>query len=316
MKRSAFRRIFVAMFSLVLSLGLLVHDADARRMGGGRSFGRQAPAMMQRQAPPAAPQYNSPSAQPRQQPAPAQPAPAQPPRSRWGGMLGGLAAGLGLGYLFSHMGGGMMGGLVSSLAGLLMIGLLAAALVWMFRKFSGSGNQPAYAGTPPYAMPEARPVPPPSYRAADPVWPDSPSSQPLASAVPALDVPVDFDRSAFLRFAKVTFIRLQAAWDKGDLEDIRQYTTPEMYAEIKLDLSDRQGVNQTDVVSVEAELLGCERQGDYYLASILFSGMLREAADAPAAPFKEIWNFSKTQDGRGDWLLSGIQQVDQELNHK
>lgn len=311
MKRSAFRRIFVAMFSLVLSLGLLVHDADARRMGGGRSFGRQAPAMMQRQTPPASPQYNSPSAQPRQQPAPAQQPPAQPQRSRWGGMLGGLAAGLGLGYLFSHMGGGMMGGLVSSLASFFMIGLLAAALVWMFRKLSGSGNQQtAYPGNTPYSMPEVRPAPPPSYRAADPVWSDYPSSQPPASAAPALDVPVDFDRSAFLRFAKVTFIRLQAAWDKGDMEDIRQYTTPEMYAEIKLDLSDRRGVNQTDVVSVEAELLGCERQGDHYLASVLFSGMLREAADASAAPFKEIWNFSKTEDGRGDWLLAGIQQVD------
>jgi len=306
MKRSSYRRIFVAMFSLVLTLGLLVHDADARRMGGGRSFGRQAPAMMQRQAPPAAPQYNSLSAQPRQQPA--QQPPAQPPRSRWGGMLGGLAAGLGLGYLFSHLGGGVLGGLVSSIAGLLMIGLLAAALVWMFRKFSGNGNQPAYAGAAPYAMPEARPAP--SYRAADPVWPDSPSSQPFASAAPVLDVPVDFDRGAFLRFAKVTFIRLQAAWDKGDMEDIRQYATPEMYAELKLDLSDRQGVNQTDVVSLEAELLGCERQGDHYLASVLFTGMLREEANAPATPFKEIWNFSKPQDGHSDWLLAGIQQVD------
>ncbi len=311
MKRSAYRRIFIAMFSLVLSLGLLAHDADARRMGGGRSFGRQAPAMMQRQAPPASPQYNSPTAQPRQQPAPAQQPPAQPQRSRWGGMLGGLAAGLGLGYLFSHMGGGMMGGLVSSLASFLMIGLLAAALVWMFRRFSGSGNQQtAYPGNTTYSMPDIRPAPP-SYRAPDPVWPDSPPAQPLTTAAPTLEVPMDFDRGAFLRFAKVTFIRLQAAWDKGDLADIRQYTTPEMYAEIKLDLSDRGGAsNQTDVVSVEAELLGCERQGDQYLASVLFTGMLREEANAPATPFKEIWNFSKTQDGRGDWLLAGIQQVE------
>jgi predicted lipid-binding transport protein (Tim44 family) len=123
-------------------------------------------------------------------------------------------------------------------------------------------------------------------------------------------VPADFDTEAFLRNAKVHYVRLQAAWDAGNLEDIREFTTPEMFAEIKMDLADRgASPNKTDVVSVEAELLGIETQATDYLASVRFSGMIREESNAPAQPFAEVWNLSKPTQGAGGWVLAGIQQL-------
>jgi predicted lipid-binding transport protein (Tim44 family) len=123
-------------------------------------------------------------------------------------------------------------------------------------------------------------------------------------------VPADFDTAGFLRHAKTYFIRLQAAWDRADASDIRDFTTPEMFAEMKLQLQERgAAANHTDVVSLDAELLGIETQGDGYLASVKFSGMIREAENAPAEPFAEVWNLSKPVSGQGGWVLAGIQQL-------
>ncbi|WP_247364106.1 Tim44 domain-containing protein, partial [Ralstonia pseudosolanacearum] len=147
----------------------------------------------------------------------------------------------------------------------------------------------------------------PSSAASD-VYKRQPAAAPAAQQ--PWGVPADFDTQAFLRNAKVYFVRLQAAWDAGNLNDIREFTTPEMFAEIKMDLTDRGTVpNKTDVVSVEAELLGIETHPTEYLASVRFSGMIREETSAPAQPFAEVWNLTKPTQGSGGWVLAGIQQL-------
>jgi predicted lipid-binding transport protein (Tim44 family) len=147
------------------------------------------------------------------------------------------------------------------------------------------------------------------------------TGEPLPSLSPAGEIrtpastatwslPADFDVEGFLRSAKVYFVRLQAAWDAGDQADIREFTTPEMFAEIKLDLTERGAApNQTDVVQIEAELLGIEEQGRNALASVRFHGLLREAPGAAVAPFSEVWNLVKPLSDTHGWLLAGIQQV-------
>ncbi len=123
-------------------------------------------------------------------------------------------------------------------------------------------------------------------------------------------VPADFDEATFLRHAKTYFIRLQAAWDKADIVDIREFTTTEMYAELKLQLQERGTTpNVTDVISINAELLGIETIGNEYLASVKFSGMIKESSTAPAENFAEIWNMSKPVNGGSGWVLAGIQQL-------
>jgi predicted lipid-binding transport protein (Tim44 family) len=131
---------------------------------------------------------------------------------------------------------------------------------------------------------------------------------PLPVTGAAESVP-DFDAQDFLRHAKVNFVRLQASWDEGNLADIREFTTPEMFAELKVDIDARGGEsNRTDVVQLNAELLGVEDRGTEYLASVRFSGLIRESAGASAEPFSEIWNLSKAVRKGEGWLLAGIQQ--------
>jgi predicted lipid-binding transport protein (Tim44 family) len=113
-----------------------------------------------------------------------------------------------------------------------------------------------------------------------------------------------------VRNAKIYFIRLQAAWDKADINDIREFTTPEMFAELRMQIQERgASPNNTDTVTLNAELMGIETHENDYLASVKFSGMIKEADNAPAEPFTEVWNLSKPTSGQGGWVLAGIQQL-------
>ena len=139
----------------------------------------------------------------------------------------------------------------------------------------------------------------------------SPGIAPLAATVApvvAASLPAGFDAAAFERIAKMIFIRLQAANDTGDLNDLRAFTTPEMFAAIKLDLQERGGAaQQTDVVRVDAEVLDVASEADRQIVSVRFHGLIREEADAGAAPFDEVWHLVKPADGSREWLIAGIQ---------
>jgi predicted lipid-binding transport protein (Tim44 family) len=311
--------------SLIAAIALGVAlDANAKRMGGSRSIGKQSSSVTQQRQ--QAPAQQTPSQQPAQQPA-QQAAPATAgaagaaaaaakPKRNWAGILGGIAAGVGIAALLSHFGLG--GAAASFLANLILIALVAFVVIWLIRKFRGGSQrsqQPAYAGAGNVggmggnAEPMLRQQAPAP--ATNPVMPAA-SAAPVAGDAVAQQpwgVPADFDTEAFLRNAKVHFVRLQAAWDAGNLDDIREFTTPEMFAEIKMDLAERGAeVNKTDVVTLEGQMLGIESSPTQHLASVRFSGMIRERAGEAAQPFAEVWNLAKPVSGTGGWLLAGIQQ--------
>ncbi len=289
----------------VLGLTLLCLDAEAKRLGGGGSFGRQSSNVSQRQA-------AVPAREPARQAAPTpQPTPtapiAQPQRNRWLGPLAGIAAGVGIAALMSHFGfGGAMGGMLGSL---LMLVLLGFGLMLIWRLIRGGMAPQDNRLRPVYSAPDAG-VAAASVGTA-PFTPVSVSAG-GGSAAPAAtwSIPAGFDVPGFTRTAKVNFIRLQAAWDGRNLADIREFTTPEMYAEIKLQIDEDHGAtNRTEVEQLEAELLGVETTAKDYLVSVRFTGSIREAASVPAAPFQEVWNLVKPLDGHSGWVLAGIQQV-------
>lgn len=289
--RSLVRRIgLIAVVGLIMAGSLASLDAEARRMGGGRSIGRQSNSVTQQSAP-SQPSQSNQAMQQRAQPAPA-PAPtpaAQPNRSRWLGPIAGLAAGLGIAALLSHFGLG--GAFAGAMANIIVIAIIAMIGIWLIRRFMGrkrDSAQPAYAGSSPslnsggtgYSQEPRYSAPPTgSYLEQQ----GNPLNTPTINAAPV--VPAGFDSEAFLRNAKVYFVRLQAAWDVGNTEDIREFTTPEMFAEVKVDLSSRGAeTNQTDVVQLNAELLGVEERANEYFASVRFSGLIREAPGAAAEP--------------------------------
>jgi len=322
---------FLATAMLALTATAMIAEATARPMGGKRSIGRQSQAVRQMPAPaPAAPMN-------RQQAAPAPAAPvagaaagaagaraaqaAKP--SMWKGLLGGALLGLGLGALFSHLGIG--GAMASFLSAVLMIALLALAVMFIVRMFrrkdtpanpafqGGYSGQPVPAGATPEIGSGLRHQPSAFQGTASGVSLNK--GTPVAAApVGAAQhtpwgVPADFDTEAFLRHAKTSFIRMQAAWDKGDVADLREFTTPEVFAELKMQIAER-GANAdfTDVVSIDAQLLGIETTASDYLASVQFDGMIRTAPNAPAEPFVEVWNMEKPLSGNTGWVLAGIQQ--------
>jgi predicted lipid-binding transport protein (Tim44 family) len=299
------KRFLITLMVAVSALSVVVSEAQAKRVGGGGSVGKQSQSVSrQAQSPTQSQAAAAKPAAPAAAPAATPPKPASP----WKGILGGALLGLGLGALLSHLGVG--GALASMISTILMVGLLALAAVFIYRMLrrksadgvqAKSGLQPAYAGgyTPEIGS------------RVEPVQPAALQSQPLASGSDAaFGVPADFDTAGFLRHAKTYYIRLQAAWDKADINDLREFTSPEMFAELRQQLLERgASPNHTDVVSLDAEMLGVENLGSDYLASVKFSGMIREAENAPAEPFTEVWNLSKPVSGQSGWTLAGIQQL-------
>jgi predicted lipid-binding transport protein (Tim44 family) len=175
---------------------------------------------------------------------------------------------------------------------------------------NGSGSNAGYGGASRQAEPTLRQAESPVFNgaASNPVMGGAAAGA-TASVAQPWGVPADFDTEAFLRNAKVHYVRLQAAWDAGNLDDIREFTTPEMFAEIKMDLTERGAQpNKTDVVTLDAQLLGIESTPTQHIASVRFSGMIRENAGEAAQPFGEVWNLAKSTSGDGGWLLAGIQQ--------
>lgn len=261
-------------FSLIfLGAALVATDADAKRVGGGRSVGTQRSVT----PPPAAA-----PAKPAQQP---QAAPQQQP-SRWG-MLGGILGGLALGGLIGYLFGG------SGLLGVLLLAALAVAIVLGIRAMAARRQE------------RPRPVQFAGTGTETVATPPSPTAS--VSATPASRVPAGFDTDGFLRAAKMNFIKLQLANDAGRLDEIREFTTREMYEELRRDLPP--GAQQTDVVALNADLLELATERNQHWASVRFSGMVRDTPDTEAVGFEEVWNLVKPADGSSGWLLAGIQQM-------
>ena len=287
--REEYMKRFLMLLTIALAcLSLFAATAEAKRFGGGSSVGKQR-TMAPQQA------QKAPAAAPAQAPA-AAPAPA-PAGNKWLGPLAGLAIGAGLGALFA---GGGLGGLGGALGGILMALAAAAVVMFLIAKFR-KPQQPAmqYAGAgAPYNEPQS--TQPPLAGAA-------------VNAAPAGatgNIPADFPVENFLRSAKTSFIRLQAANDRKDLNDIREYTTPEMFAEISMQMQERGDAPQkTDVIAINGELLAVANEGDWAIASVRFIGQLRENNGEPEN-VDEIWHVQKNlRDDKSVWLLAGIQQT-------
>jgi predicted lipid-binding transport protein (Tim44 family) len=319
------------LLAAMLAFGSLDADA-ARRLGGGSSIGRQSSNVTQREAAPA-PAAPAQAQQRQAQPGTPAAAPAQAPRRGFGGMLAGLAAGLGLAWLAHSLGFG------EGFATFLLVALLGVVALAVIGAIMRSRQQPnaargglAYQGA--GATPQA-PVAPRQYNpekvgndaSARPWERSSMAFEPAKVAAGAAGgvrigsalegsqtwgVPPGFDTDGFIAASKRNFVTLQDAWDRGDVESLRSMMTDEMLVEIRKQLAERgaQGAaGRTEVEMLEAQLLGIEDLGSEYMASVEFSGMIREEPSAGPAPFREVWNLTKPKDGSSGWLVAGVQAL-------
>jgi predicted lipid-binding transport protein (Tim44 family) len=326
---------------MAMSMLLVSFDADAaKRMGGGKSFGKQSSNVTQRDATPGA----SPGAP--ASPAAANAAAAKPatapaaaaPKRPWGAMLGGLAAGLGLAWLASSLGFGEAFGQFMMFALLALV--IMVAVGWFMRRRSAGANSAqtnspyamagAGAGQAPAHVPVQRNYSPDKVGndASARPWERNSTAfqaQPQASGGSLIgsrlsgsganwSVPADFDAPGFLATAKQAFVTLQAAWDKNDTTTLGTMMTDEMLSEIRQQLAERAqhtggGSNHTEVAALDAKLLGIEDTGSEWMASVEFSGMVKEDPSQSPGPFREVWNMTKPKDGSAGWLVAGLQAL-------
>lgn len=253
----------------LLSFGLIVNEASAKRFGGGRSFGVQR-------------SYNSlfSSNKSFNKATPTQTA----NKSRWGGMLGGLLVGGLLASLF--MGNGFANGIMSWL----LLGAAALFIMNLVKRRTAPGLQGAHGGS------------------FQPGSPFQHINQAFSGQTSSgyREQNNQFDEEDFLRFAKVTFIRMQTAYDQMNLQDLQAFTAPEVFAEIKMQLSERgDEANITEVVSLYAKLLDVSKQSLSTVASVQFTGQVKENGEL--STLDEIWHFRQFDNQEG-WVLGGIQQ--------
>jgi predicted lipid-binding transport protein (Tim44 family) len=298
---------------LALTLGG-ISDADAKRFGGGSSFGSR-------------PSYNAPyqrsvtpptrSANQQQPTAPNQAAkPGWAGRSGLMGMLGGLALGGLLGSMFH--GGGFQG--INFMDMLIFGGIAFLLYKWFVAKKSGATQSPAYNRTADHSSPGYHPhqetqVEPAGFNTDILFKKDKDTgvySQPLqqdAGFVTAV-IPKDFDQQGFLTGAKIAFANLQKAWDARDLAEIRGLTTDKVFAEIQDQLKASNAENHTEILKLEAELLEVREVGSELQATVLFDSIMRESADAQTEQVREVWHFIKPKVSiQPKWYLDGIQQL-------
>ncbi|UUZ72850.1 39S ribosomal protein L45 [Polaromonas sp. P1(28)-8] len=321
---------------MALTLALPGTDAEAARLGGGKSFGKQSSNVTQRESTSGGATSATNSAAKPAAPA-AAPAPVAP-KKPWGAMLGGLAAGLGLAWLASSLGLGEAFGQVIMFALLALVIMVAVGFI--MRKLKGGGAGAAAPRTQePFAFQGAGNAATPRNYSPENVGNDA-SARPWersgmafdanrdAGATPATGsmigsallgtqtwgVPAGFDAEGFLKASKANFVTLQDAWDRSDIQSLRAMMTDDMLEQIKAQLADREShtggvVNRTEVVMLNAQLLGIEELSDTYMASVEFSGMIREDASAGASPFREVWNMTKPRNGGSGWLVAGVQAL-------
>ena len=282
------RKLLTIMISLI-GLSMVTIDADAARLGGGRSVGTQRAPISQQQATPKAP------AQQQQQATPnTTPTPAPTGASKWLGPLAGLALGAGLAALFLN------NGFTGALAGILMIVAIIAAAMFVVRMLRGrSATAPIqYAGA--GAQSGSQP-------ASVPLFGGGAAAHSVAATTSRW--PAGFDANEFVRHAKLNFIQMQAAHDAKDLSTMRDFLAPVLYREIEADVRATGDVPQkTEVVTLDAEVLDVATENDHYVVSVRFSGFIREAAGEAPQEFSEIWNLEKPLNDRSGWLVAGIQQ--------
>ena len=339
-------KLMTLMLAGVMALGSLNAEA-ARRMGGGKSMGQQSNQVTKRDAAPQTPAAPAQNAAPTSAAKPAAAPAAAAPKKPWGAMLGGLAAGLGLAWLASSLGlgeafGNILMALLIGVAVLAVIGMILRARRGGASQMGGNSGL-AYQGAGASAdnpatykqySPQnvgndasARP-----WEGQNTRFDSSAASQSTGSMIgsgigsglntsasdslsgsQAWGVPAGFDVDSFVTAAKRNFVTLQDAWDRSDISALRSMMTDSMVVEIRNQLSEREAQfpgqpNKTEVVMLDAQLLGIEEQADAYLASVEFNGMIREDAASGPSPFREVWNMSKSKQG-GGWLVAGVQAL-------
>lgn len=271
--------------TLALLIGLsFSYEAEARRFGGGKSFG-SAPRHQQ-----AKPQQRQQQQQPKQQPATGS---AAASKMGWLGPLAGLAAG---GLLASLFFGDAFEGL--QIMDILVFAGIAFLLFKIFAARRNPSLQPMAAGAP-----SQREMP------SDNNSFGSFGNSATASPAPVIQAPAWFNADSFLAAAREHFNQLQIHWDANDMEKISEYVTSEMLGYLSKEraaLGD--GYQSTYIDNLDVQLDGVEELADYTIATLSFNGISKTSRFDQGEAFNESWRMERKHGNNQPWLIAGIRQ--------
>jgi predicted lipid-binding transport protein (Tim44 family) len=287
--------LLTGVFFAVCMLTILHDAAEAARLGGGRSFGSRPSYQRSAPAPSPTPPQISPSRPSQQEPIPGA---APSPMGRWGGMLGGMVMGSLIGSL-------LFGGSHAGAPGLLDLAIIGGGLFLIIRFLRArrmAADSPAAAG--PLSFERG-----PSQEWGASGYDPAAEATTFAAEQPAL--PPGFDEQEFLRGAKAIYIRMQASWDRRDLDDIRQFTSPEVFNEIQSQAQADPTPGKTELLLINPRILEVRESDGQTIASVLYDVMMRENREETTKQVRELWHFSRDA-GKPSafWVLEGIQQVE------
>jgi predicted lipid-binding transport protein (Tim44 family) len=306
-KTHLFTSLFIAMLIMLFS----IHEAEAKRFGGGSSFGSKPSYSQPFQHSTSPNSVNQPMHTPspsQQQAATQNQAARQNFANRSGlmGMLGGLAIGGLLGSLF-------FGGAFEHI-NFMDFFIFAGIAYLLYRLFAAkSAKQNQAVGNTMSRTPYNDNIQPAGYQN---------NSQTASNSTgfntdvlfnknkknPA-SIPANFDQPDFLAGAERAYRYLQAAWDNNDLSSIRGLTTDKVFAEIQDQLRASDSTNKTEIIKLKADLLEVRENGAVMEAAVLFESLMREN-DSSEEIVKELWHFIKpVNSAQPKWFLDGIQQI-------
>lgn len=308
---------------IALAVLLMSFDpADAKRMGGGGSFGSKDSysKSYDKPTPPSKNMTTERQATPNQQPG-AAPGGFMSRFGGIGGMLGGVLLG---GMLGSLLFGGMGGGF-----GILEILLLGVAGFMVFRfirsRRAARAGQAGHADQAAHRE-QAVPMGGDRFAYAAPTGnytPDAgaggwasvrstPGGQGGSAQIAPPVMPAGIDEAEFISGAKALYARLQSSWDRRDMEDIRGFTSPEVFAEISRQAGEDPAPGKTDILMIEARVVEAGTQGSQTVISVLYDVLLHEDQSGPrSAQVREVWHIRRDESASNpQWTLEGIQQLD------
>ncbi|MDW6003558.1 Tim44 domain-containing protein [Vibrio mangrovi] len=283
---------FLSLITLLLVSVAVVPVADAKKFGGGRSFGstfKTAPAPKQ--------QYSNTNTLNGKA--------AQTQNTGRRGLLGGLMGGLLAGGLLAAFFGGAFEGI--QFMDILIIGLVAYFIIRMLRGVlaakQGSMNQqqPAFGST--------------THRQSHVhnfEQPENPVGGSGFGTGAASDVPhrypPEFDRTAFIDGAREHYRILQGAWNHNELETIREYVSASLFEDLKAEREKLTGEQHTDVMYVDAEFVRADYDANRAQLSLQFSGRYRDPVEGIEEEITDIWHLERDLTVPGaPWLIVGIQ---------
>lgn len=280
--------IFAMIFAI--SLTTAAFDAHAKRLGGGKTFGRT-----HQTAPAPAAKADAQT----QQAAPAQnAAQGAGKKGMLGGLMGGLLAG---GLLAALFGSGAFEGI--QFMDILIFGLLGFVIFKLLRsRRTAQTPAPAYAGVP-VSTSSPTNASPAAFTSAS-----AATSGGFTQSTVPFNLPAGFDMTAFLAGARDHYRTLQDAWNKNDLAKIQEYVSPELYNDLRAERASLGDEQHTEVMFVDAELVRADQTGNRAEVSVKFTGRCRDTADNVEEDIQDIWHLERnTAQAGSPWFIVGIE---------